>query len=130
MTDWWGQLANEGIRTDMLFSQDVRSRTSNFVTKWTKVSFNEGLPSEEGELLVLPIHMRISIYDICMCSMHFMDFAGRFGMYFTYMQCCVLQYVVHEAADCSRELLYERTSTSSFVSDGLVKQQEVGMRRS
>ncbi|EYC41700.1 hypothetical protein Y032_0559g3448 [Ancylostoma ceylanicum] len=40
MASWWGQLASFGMRTDMLFTQAIRSRTTNSVRKFTKVVFS------------------------------------------------------------------------------------------
>ncbi|ETN85846.1 SCP-like protein [Necator americanus] len=39
MTTWWNQLAANGIRTDMLFSSEVRHRPTNIVTKFTKMAW-------------------------------------------------------------------------------------------
>ncbi|PIO72333.1 SCP-like protein [Teladorsagia circumcincta] len=39
MNSWWGQLANSGIPSDMQFTQAIRSRTSQVVTRWTKMAW-------------------------------------------------------------------------------------------
>ncbi|EYB83435.1 hypothetical protein Y032_0335g2860 [Ancylostoma ceylanicum] len=38
MATWWGQLARFGIRTDMLFTENIRRRASRNIRKFTKVS--------------------------------------------------------------------------------------------
>ncbi|XGW11702.1 hypothetical protein V3C99_012855 [Haemonchus contortus] len=37
--DWWSQLARHGMRTDMLFTSDVRHRQTEIVTKWAKMAW-------------------------------------------------------------------------------------------
>ncbi|RCN38387.1 hypothetical protein ANCCAN_15703 [Ancylostoma caninum] len=38
LSRWWGQLARNGVPSNMIFSQGVRSRRTGIVTKFTKVS--------------------------------------------------------------------------------------------
>ncbi|EYC41696.1 hypothetical protein Y032_0559g3446 [Ancylostoma ceylanicum] len=38
MSSWWSQLARFGMRTDMLFTEAIRTRTTNNIRKFTKVS--------------------------------------------------------------------------------------------
>ncbi|XGW11701.1 hypothetical protein V3C99_012854 [Haemonchus contortus] len=39
MADWWSELATYGMRTDMLFTQGVRTRETRRVTKWAKMAW-------------------------------------------------------------------------------------------
>ncbi|KAK6012511.1 SCP-like protein [Ostertagia ostertagi] len=37
--NWWSQLARNGMRTDMLFTYNVRHRETRRVTKWAKMAW-------------------------------------------------------------------------------------------
>ncbi|PIO58739.1 hypothetical protein TELCIR_19819, partial [Teladorsagia circumcincta] len=39
MADWWSQLARFGMRSDMQFTEAIRSRQVGKITKWSKMAW-------------------------------------------------------------------------------------------